>query len=257
MKPEFVVHSDVEIEGIRKAAQAASHVRDELRRVAMPGMSTKEFDSVAGAVISSMGAKSAFLGYRGFPGIICISMNDEVVHGIGRPDRFLQANDLMSIDVGVNLGGYIGDTALSFIVGGGEGEGDTGRLLKLTEKALYEGIAAARNGNCVGDISAAIERVAKTARLGIVQEYVGHGCGLSLHEPPDVPNFTTPRKGPRLRPGMVLAIEPMFNLGTHAVYTEKDGWTVRTKDGKMSAHFEHMVLITENEPEILTWQKKS
>jgi methionyl aminopeptidase len=256
LKQEFVVHSQSEIEGIRKAAHLAALAKENLKNAAVPGMSTKDLDNIAGALFSSFGGKSAFLGYRGFPGNICISLNDEVVHGIGRSDRFFKDGDLVSIDVGINVDGFIGDNAMSFVIGSKTVDPELDRLLKITEKALWSGISAAKNGNYVSDISYVIEKTAKAARFGIVREYVGHGCGLLLHEPPDVPNFTCPKKGPRLRPGMILAIEPMFNLGTHAVRIDSDGWTVRTKDGKNSAHFEHMILITENEPEILTWQKK-
>ncbi len=255
MKKEFIVHSSEEVRGIREATAAAAEVRDRLKIIAVPGMTTKEFDSIAGGIMSSKGGRSAFLGYKNFPGQICISLNDEVVHGIGKPNVIFRHGDLVSIDVGINLGGFIGDTALSFVIGGNPEHGETALLLDVTEKALYAGISAAKCGNCVYDISLIIEKTAKSAKLGVVREYVGHGCGTSLHEPPEVPNFVSGRKGPKLRPGMVLAIEPMFNLGTHLVTTDPDGWTVRTKDGRLSAHFEHMILVTENEPEVLTWRK--
>lgn len=255
MKKKFIVHSSEEIAGIRIACIAAAEIRDRLKAMAMPGMNTREFDAIAGAMIAAKGGRSAFLGYKGFPGQICISINDEVVHGIGCRNRVFMTGDLVSIDIGVNIDGFIGDTAVSFIVGDCEPDADSKRLLDATQKALFEGIAAARAGNTVFDISSAIEKVAKSAGLGIVREYVGHGCGCELHEPPEIPNYCLGKKGVELVPGMTLAIEPMFNLGTHAVKTDADGWTVRTKDGSRSAHFEHMVLITENEPEVLTWLK--
>lgn len=254
MKREFVVHDEKDLPGIRRAAQAAAAVRENLRKLSAPGMSTKELDTLAGALISSTGGRSAFLGYRNYPGQICISVNDEVVHGIGRADRFLQGGDVVSLDVGVSIDGCIGDTATTFVIGD-NADPEVERLLTDTQRALAEGIKAARAGSFVRDISRAVENVAKQAKLGVVREYVGHGCGRELHEPPEIPNFTSVKKGPQLRPGMVLAIEPMLNLGTYRVFTETDGWTVRTIDGRVSAHFEHMVLITDSEPEILTWLK--
>jgi methionyl aminopeptidase len=254
VKKEFVVYTETEICKIRKAAQAAAHVRERLPSMVRPGMSTKEIDNIAAAFIHSMGGVSAFLGYRGYPGVICISLNDEVVHGIGSVSRIVKEGDLVSIDIGVNVDGFIGDTATSFILGGTT-DPDILRLLTFTKKALDDGIRAAVPGNYVRNISEAVERTAKSAKLGIVREYCGHGCGASLHDPPEVPNYVNVNRGPQLRPGMVLAIEPMLNLGTSRVITESDGWTVRTSDGKLSAHFEHMVLITKSEPEILTWLK--
>ncbi|OGV47879.1 MAG: type I methionyl aminopeptidase [Lentisphaerae bacterium GWF2_52_8] len=253
-KPDFVVHTAAELDGIRVAAVAAATVLEQLELATRPGLTTKAVDDLAGALISSQGGRSAFLGYRGYPGQICISLNDEVVHGIGVPDRIVRPGDLVSLDVGVELNGFIGDNARSFIVAT-EPSPDAARLLSASEEALMAGIAAVRAGNYVRDISAAVQSVADRAKLGVVREYVGHGCGCKLHEPPEVPNFVTRSRGPRLVPGMVLAIEPMFNLGTHKVFTESDRWTVRTIDGTLSAHFEHMVLVTETEPEILTWPK--
>jgi methionyl aminopeptidase len=253
-KREFVVYSESDICGIRKASQSAAQIRERLPSMVRPGMSTKEIDNIASVFIHSMGGVSAFLGYRGYPGIVCISLNDEVVHGIGRADRIVKEGDLVSLDIGVNVGGFIGDTATSFVLGG-TADPDTLRLLSFTQKALDEGIKAAVPGNYVRHISEAVEKVAKSAKLGIVREYCGHGCGACLHDPPEIPNYVTVNRGPQLRPGMVLAIEPMLNLGTYRVITDSDGWTVRTSDGRLSAHFEHMVLITKSEPEILTWLK--
>ncbi len=253
-QPGFIVHTPAEIAGIRLAAKAAAEVREKLPRLVQAGMSTLAIDQLAGALIAATGGTSAFLGYHGYPAQICISLNDEVVHGIARANRIVNTGDVLSLDIGVNLNGFIGDNATTFIVGGNPSS-DIERLLVNTEKALMEGLKQARSGNYIRDISAAIERVARSARLGVVREYVGHGCGISLHEPPEVPNFVCAYRGPRLVPGMVLAVEPMFNLGSHKVYTESDMWTVRTADGSVSAHFEHMVLVTENEPEILTWLK--
>ena len=251
----YIIHTLEEIDRIRLAAQATARVREKLRTLCQAGMSTRELDDLAGALIAEEGGKSAFFGYRGYPGQICISVNEEVVHGIGRPDRILQPSDVVSMDLGVELNGACGDTAITITLQE-QVPADIVRLLKTTEEALMAGIARARAGNFIRDISAAIEAVGRRARLGVVREYVGHGCGIHLHEPPEVPNFVTPDRGPRLQPGMVLAVEPMFNLGSYRVVTDAvDHWTVRTRDRSCSAHFEHMILITNNEPEILTWPK--
>ena len=249
-----VIHTPEEIVRIRRAAELTAQVRDALPGLTHPGMTTFDLDQLAGELIRATGGKSAFLHYHGYPGNICISVNDEVVHGIGRPDRILQETDIVSVDVGVEIDGALGDTALTFPLG--EPSDAVSRLLKGTRQALAEGISQARAGNFIRHISAAVEKTAKRFRLGIVREYVGHGCGTHLHEPPEVPNFVAGGKGPQLVPGMVLCIEPMLNLGTARVTTDPhDHWTVRTLDGAYAAHFEHMILITDNEPEILTWPK--
>ena len=255
MSAKAVVHTYREIIGIRKAAQAAAHVREQLKFLIQPGMSTKDIDSLAVALIEGTGGRSAFFGYRGFPGQICISVNDEVVHGIGSQFRIVREGDIVSLDVGVELNGYIGDNAETIVVGAVL-DPSVEHLLNYTRLSLHEGIKAAVKGNCIRDISSAIQKVAEKAKLGIVREYVGHGCGVKLHEPPEIPNYRTPNKGPKLKNGMVLAIEPMLNLGTHEVKTERDGWTVKTLDSKLSAHFEHMILINNDKPEILTWQNQ-
>jgi methionyl aminopeptidase len=253
-KKNFIIHTDEAICGIRKAAQAAATVKNRLAEMIRSGITTKNVDDMTAALIASVGGVSAFLGYRGFPGQLCVSLNDEVVHGIGSPDRIIVEGDVVSLDVGVNLNGYIGDNATSVYVGG-EPPPNIARLLKGTEESLDFSIKTVIPGNNIGNVSAAVEKIAKRNSLGIVREYVGHGCGVDLHEPPEIPNYRTRDKGPTLRPGMVLAIEPMLNLGKRNVITDKDGWTVRTRDGSISAHFEHMVLVTESKPEILTWQK--
>ena len=249
-----IIHTPEEIVRIRRAASVTASVRDDLAALAHPGMTTFELDRLAGELIARTGGTSAFKNYYGFPGNLCISLNDEVIHGIGRDDVVIQENDIVSIDIGVRFDGALGDTALTF--GFKEQPDDIKRLMQGTEEALMEGIAAARCGRFVHDISAAVEKCAKKHKLGIVREYVGHGCGIQLHEPPNVPNYTGSGKGPRLEPGMVLCIEPMLTLGNESVKVDRsDKWTVRTRDGKWSAHYEHMILITDNEPEILTWQK--
>ncbi len=255
IRRNVVVHTPEEIVRIRRAARLTAQVRDEVARQARAGMSTWELDQVAGALIAETGGKSAFLNYHGYPGYICISVNDEVVHGIGRPDRVLLPTDIVSIDLGVQIDGACGDTALTFGLGAPLSP-VTQNLLEATEKALKAGIARAVAGNYIRDISQAVEAVGRKAGVGIVRDFVGHGCGIRLHEPPEVPNYVVPTRGPELVPGMVLAIEPMFNEGSYQVTVDAvDGWTVRTRDGSNSAHFEHMVLITDNEPEILTWPK--
>ncbi len=252
MAREYIIHTPVEIERIRRAAKMAGEVREEIASYVRPGMSTKELDMIAGEIITSRGAKCAFLGYRGFPANICISVNDVVVHGIASNTEILQDGDIVSLDIGVDFQGGIGDTAKTVYVGSSPVPAETRKLMDVTASALEAGIRAAVGGNYIRDISAAVQKVAKENGIGIVRDFVGHGCGTRLHEPPEVPNYVTLGRGPRLQPGMVLAIEPMFNLGTGKVFVERDNWTTRTADGKISAHFEHMVLITNEQPEVLT-----
>lgn len=253
-KVESIVHSSFEIAGIRIAAAISADIRDQLRHSVLPGMTTGQLDDLAGKLIADRGSHSAFLGYRGFPGQICISLNDEVVHGIGRHDRIMRDGDLVSLDVGVRHEGFIGDTATSFVIGG-KAAPEAQRLLDGTAAALTAGIRAARGGNQVRDISAAVEATAQHHQLSVVREYVGHGVGVELHEPPEIPNYVIRPHTPKLLPGMVLAIEPMLNLGLNRVMLSPDGWTVRTTDGRLSAHFEHMILVTAADPEILTWPR--
>lgn len=250
-----VIHNGAEIAAIREAARAAAQVRDELVRMIQPGMSTLDVDQLAGMLIRRNGGTSAFFGYRGFPGQICISLNDEVVHGIGRADRMIRGGDLVSVDIGVNLAGGIGDTAMTVAVGAPP-TAVAARLMAVTIESLAAGIAAANGGRDLSEIGVAVEACVKRAGFSVVRDYVGHGCGTQLHEPPEVPNFALPARGPALQPGMVLAIEPMVNVGTHRVTMDvADGWTVRTADGNLSAHVEHMVLITEDKAEVLTCPK--
>lgn len=250
---DVIIHTPEEISRIRVATRVTADVRDELLSLIQAGMSTREVDALAGVLIAKTGGTSSFLGYGGFPGNVCISVNDVVVHGIGNDKTIIKDGDIVSIDIGVTIDGATGDTARTIPIG--KVTPQVENLLKLTEESLMAGISQAVKGNHIGDISAAVEAVANRGKLGVVRDYVGHGSGIKLHEPPEIPNFRSRYKGPELRPGMVLAIEPMFNLGTWKVRTERDGWTVRTCDGKYSAHFEHMVLIKEDETEILTWPK--
>jgi len=249
----YVIHTPSEIEGIRIAARATAEVLARLCAAVAPGMSTAQIDALAAEFIRDVGGESAFLGYRGFPGYVCVSVNDEVVHGIGKPDRILREGDIVSLDVGVRVDGFVGDSAETVPVG--QSSEQALRLIETTREALRRGIAAARSGKYVNNIGAAVEKHVRSQGFNVVREFVGHGCGCQLHEPPEVPNYRRPDRGPRLRPGMVLAIEPMVNAGTARIRILDDGWTVRTADGSLSAHAEHMVLITRDEPEVLTCRK--
>ena len=245
----IIVKSDADLEAMRVSGGVAARVRDRVAARVAPGMTTGELGDFAGAVIREYGAESAFLGYRGFPGEICVSVNDEVVHGIpGR--RRIQLGDIVSIDVGVRVNGFIGDTATTVMVG----VTDPGiiRLVQTAQRALEAGVLAARAGGRVSDISHAIERESGAAGFKVVREFVGHGIGRRMHEDPQVPNFGAPGKGPKLKAGMTLALEPMVNMGGDAVETQRDGWTVVTQDGRPSAHFEHTVAVRDGEAEILT-----
>ena len=238
---------------MRPAGWVAGKVLDEIAAFIQPGLTTRQIDNFAAERIRSYGAKSAFLGYRNFPCHTCLSVNDEVVHGIAS-ERELKFGDLVSVDVGVLHQGFIGDTARTVAVGGCGVAAQ--RLLDVTEQSLSLGIAQAKPGNRVLDISLAVQRYVEANGFGVVREFVGHGVGRSMHEEPQVPNFDEGRKhSPKLKPGMTIAIEPMVNAGRPEVKILKDGWTVVTQDGSLSAHFEHTVLITDGEPEILTCAK--
>jgi methionyl aminopeptidase len=245
----IILKSERDLEIMRPACGVAAMVLGEIGAFLRPGVTTAEVDEFAASRMRVYGARSAFLGYRKYPCHTCISVNNEVVHGLaGR--RVLQFGDLISVDVGVLYNGFIGDNARTFAVGGcGPAEQ---QLMNVTEKALYEGIARAVPGSRVVDISRAIQRLVEGAGFSVVREFVGHGVGRSMHEEPQIPNFVEGRSSPKLRPGMTLAIEPMVNAGRAGVKILNDGWTVVTQDGSLSAHFEHTVLVTENEPEILT-----
>lgn len=238
---------------MRPACALAQTVLNEISAFIQPGVTTRQVDNFAGERIRGHGARSAFLGYRKFPCHTCLSVNDGVVHGLAT-DRELQFGDIVSVDVGISYQGFIGDTARTVAVGGCGVAAQ--RLLDVTEQSLYLGIAQARSGNRVLDISLAVQRYVEENGYSVVREFVGHGVGRTMHEEPQVPNFDEGRKNsPKLRPGMTIAIEPMVNAGQPGVKILKDGWTVVTQDGSLSAHFEHTVLVTEGEPEILTWAK--
>lgn len=245
----IVIKSAAEIERMRASGHMAAVVRDGVAAKVSPGVATMELADYADELIRKLGGESAFKGYRGYPGTICISINDAVVHGIPGSRR-IQLGDIVSIDVGVKYDGFIGDTALTVMVG--VTDADVVKLVKTTEKALKAGVEAARAGNRVSDISNAVEKVVVGDRLSVVRDFVGHGIGRQMHEDPQIPNFGLPGRGAVLKPGMTLAIEPMVNQGGSGVEVQADGWTVLTKDGKFSAHFEHTVAVTEGVAEILT-----
>jgi len=238
---------------MRPACMVAGTVLDEIAAFIRPGVTTRQVDEFAAGRIQAHGAKSAFLGYRKYPCQTCLSVNDEVVHGLAT-DRELNFGDIVSVDVGVFYKGFVGDTARTVAVGGCGVAAQ--RLMDVTEHALYEGIAAAVPGNRVTDISRAVQNYVESNGFSVVREFVGHGVGRAMHEEPQVPNFVDRKMNDKLRPGMTIAIEPMVNAGRAAVKILKDGWTVVTQDGSLSAHFEHTVLITDGKPEILTWPEK-
>ncbi len=234
---------------MRPACAVAGTVLEEIAAFIKPGLTTRQVDEFAAKRIKQHGAKSAFLGYRNYPCHTCLSVNEEVVHGLAG-DRELHFGDIVSVDVGVFYKGFVGDTARTVAVGGCGVSAQ--RLMDVTEHALYEGIAAALPGNRVTDISRAVQTYVEANGFSVVREFVGHGVGRSMHEEPQVPNFVDPKSNQKLRSGMTLAIEPMVNAGQPGVKILKDGWTVVTQDGLLSGHFEHTVLVTEGEPEILT-----
>ncbi|MFC4183952.1 type I methionyl aminopeptidase [Saccharococcus thermophilus] len=238
-----------EIEIMREAGKIVALTRKELEKHIRPGITTKELDAIAEEVIRQHGAIPSFKGYNGFPGSICASVNEELVHGIPG-DRVLKEGDIISIDVGAQYNGYHADSAWTYPVG--EIAAETKKLLEVTEKSLYIGLEEAKPGARLSNISHAIQTYVESHHFSIVREYVGHGIGQDLHEDPQIPHYGPPNKGPRLKPGMTLCIEPMVNAGSRYVKTLADNWTVVTVDGKMCAHFEHTIAITENGYEILT-----
>jgi methionyl aminopeptidase len=247
-----------EVEKMRQACRTASDVLDRVSELIRPGITTKEVDEAAADFMAEAEVKSAFLGYRlghrVFPGNICISLNDEVVHGIGSQRR-VQYGDIVKLDIGVIQDGWVGDTATT--IPAGMIEERVEQLLRVTETALERAIKVALEGMRLGDICAEIEDEAVRNRFSVVREFVGHGVGRKLHEEPQIPNYGKRGSGPKLKAGMTLAIEPMINMGAAEVRLLEDGWTVQTADRLPSAHFEHTVLITKEEPEILTWRAKT
>lgn len=243
------IKSPREIDAMRVAGNIASTILQALAREVAPGRTTGELDALAAEMMRSHDCKSAFLNYRGFPGQICISVNEEVVHGIGGPRRIMPG-DIVKIDVGIIKNGFIGDNATT--VAAGDIPPETKRLLAVTEQSLYEAISHARAGQRLADLCGSVEAYVKPRGFTVVREFVGHGVGRRLHEEPQIPNYRPNGKSPILAPGMTLAIEPMINAGVASVRILDDGWTVITEDRKPSSHFEHTVLVTAGEPEILT-----
>ena len=248
----IVVKTRAQIDKMRQAGHLGGETLYLMARLAKPGIRTIDLDAAAEEFILSQGAVPAFKGYMGYPATLCVSINDEVVHGIPG-DRRLEEGQIVSVDVGVNYEGWYGDAARTLCIGDVTDEAK--RLLAVTREALSRGIAQARSGNRLGDISAAVQTYAEEHGYSVVRELVGHGIGQRMHEEPQVPNFGRPHTGPELKAGMVLAIEPMLNVGGCEVNFDADKWTVRTADGSLSAHFEHTVAITEAGPEILTTAK--
>ncbi len=238
-----------EIERMRRAGRITAAARSLAGRLVLPGITTREIDTEVRRFIESKGAVPSFLNYNGYPGSVCISVNDEVIHGIPG-DRRLHEGDIVSIDVGAYLDGFHGDCAATFPCG--KVSPEAGHLISVTERSFWEGIRFARPGNRVFDISHAVQRYVEESGCAVVRDYVGHGVGAKLHEAPEVPNFGPAGHGPRLEPGMTLAVEPMVNAGGWEIRVLGDGWTVKTADGSLSAHYENTILITEGEPEVLT-----
>lgn len=243
------IKSPREIEMMKKAGRITGGALKHAGEVVRAGMTTYELDKIINRYIVSHGAKPSFLGYGGFPGSACISVNDEVIHGIPGP-RKLKSGDVVSVDVGAYIDGFHGDSAKTYIIG--DVSDEVRALLKSTEESLYKAIEIARVGTRLGDIGHTVQKYNEDNGYSVVREFVGHGVGRELHEDPEVPNYGKEGRGPRLVEGMVIAIEPMINLGTEKVYVMPDEWTVRTRDGKPSAHFEHTIAITKDGPIILT-----
>jgi methionyl aminopeptidase len=246
----IVCKSPAEIERMRAANEVVAAVLTDLRGAIRPGVSTGELDAIAEAKIVGAGATPAFKGYHGYPATLCVSINDEVIHGIPSPHRLLVEGDIVSVDVGAVLDGFVGDSAVTFPVGRiGE---RAALLLKVTQESLYRAILAVKPGGRVSDIGHAVQRHVEAHGCSVVREFVGHGIGTAMHEEPQIPNYGPPGRGPRLAEGMVLAIEPMVNLGRPAVRVLEDGWTAVTRDHSLSAHFEHTVAVAEDGPFVLT-----
>ncbi|MBI5197511.1 MAG: type I methionyl aminopeptidase [Nitrospirae bacterium] len=245
----IILKSPEEIEKIRAAGKMVAEVFEEVKTWIRPGITTLELDRMAETAIRKRGGTPAFKGYRGFPCTLCTSLNEEIVHGIPSIRKVLEG-DILGVDMGVWLDGYYGDSAISFPIGKVSDEAK--RLLQVAEESLYRGIEKSRVGNRLSDISYAIQSYVEDAGYSVVREFVGHGIGRDLHEEPQVPNYGTPGKGPRLKTGMVLAIEPMVNIGGPHTRVLADQWTAVTRDGSLSAHFEHTVAILEDGPRILT-----
>lgn len=246
----IVLKTSHELSLMREACRISAGALKVAGEAVEPGVTTAQIDKIAHEYILKAGATPTFLNYNGFPATACISINDEIIHGIPSHRRVIKSGDIVSIDLGASINGYTGDNAATFACGDISPEAK--RLCDVTRESLYEGIKKAVAGGRLGDIGSAIQRHCESRGFSVVREFVGHGVGHKLHEDPSVPNYGTPGRGIRLLPGMTLAIEPMINLGKADVKTLPDGWTVKTRDGKLSAHFEHTVAITPSGPKILT-----
>jgi len=246
----IVCKSSAEIEKMRRSGHLVRQVLDALRDMVAPGVSTMDLERAADKLIRDAGAKAAFKGYYDYPCVLCTSINQEIVHGIPNAKRVLKAGDVVSIDCGAVLDGYYGDAAITVPVG--QIAPEVKKLLDVTEASLYRGIDAARVGNTVGDIGAAVQQLVEANGFSVVREFVGHGIGTRMHEEPQVPNYGKAGNGPKLRVGMALAIEPMVNAGKPGAVLLQDKWTAVTEDGSYSAHFEHSVAVTNDGPVILT-----
>ncbi len=245
----IIVKTHDELENMRRAGRITAQVCEGMVRSVSPGVTTAEIDRCAANLIGELGVKSAFLGYHGFPATVCVSVNEEVVHGVPGPRR-IQLGDIVSLDVGVEVGGFFGDMATTIMVG--VVDPDVIRLVAVARQALSAGICQARAGNRLSDISAAIEEVATGEGFSVVRDFVGHGIGRAMHEDPQIPNFGPPGRGPVLREGMTFAIEPMLNMGGPGVEVREDQWTVVTRDRRPSAHVEQTVVVGKDAAEILT-----
>ena len=246
----IIIKSEQEISLMRESCRLLSQVHKEMEQFVRPGISTKEIDIMCDTLIRKMGCSPNFKNYHGYPASVCVSVNDEVVHGIPTKHRVLQEGDIVSLDMGLIYKGYHSDAARTLPVG--EITSEAKQLIEVTKQSFFEGIKMAKEGNHLHDISNAIAAYVKPYGYGIVRDLVGHGIGTSLHEDPQIPNFQQMKRGPKLRAGMTLAIEPMINMGRADVEWLDDGWTVVTADGSLSAHYENTILITDGEPEILT-----
>ena len=249
----ITIKSAREIELMKEAGRILEIVHEEMAKALRPGMSTLEIDKLGEEVIRSYGCTPSFLNYNGYPASVCVSVNDEVVHGIPSSKRIIKEGDIVGLDAGVIYKGYHSDAARTHAIG--EVSEEAKNLIRVTRESFFEGIKYAKEGNYLFEISAAIGKYARERGYGVVSDLCGHGIGAQLHEAPEIPNYEMGRRGVRLRKGMTLAIEPMINIGTHAVEWLDDDWTVVTADGSLSAHYENTVLITEGEPVLLTLSK--
>ena len=238
-----------EIELMRRAGKITAAARALARDMVKPGVTTAQIDKAVFQFIKEQGATPSFLHYNGYPASVCVSVNDEIIHGIPGP-RVLKEGDIVSVDVGAYIGGFHGDCAATYACGKISDEAQ--RLIDVTRQSFFEGIAQAREGNRISDISHAVQAYVEANGFSVVREYVGHGVGRNMHEAPEIPNYGAPGHGPKLLRGMTIAVEPMVNAGTAAIRQMSDGWTVKTRDGKYAAHYENTILITADEPEILT-----